>query len=461
MRGLVAGVVVAAVCACGPGRSTAPAPGDQPSGVPAGGNAGGGTGGTGTDAAGNTGAGDPGASGSSDTGGGQTGTGGGTAGGGATVPPPAPATCTPKARPACGISDVDPRRPIACRPQPFPQVAAEPMLPTDISAGAACDDREYDPMGNLYSHTTRRFDSAGRPVQVISAASDRTTAASFQYDGCGHLVTSKVKDLDHPGQILQQSSSGYGADGLLRTAVEVSNGQCQRTDYEYSFDDKGRVNSIFDPNTCLERHRFTYDASGRVSGVDDFFGEDLVPKWTTPTSATSYSYHPNGVVQETKRSSFLYGYYSNRQYDADGYLINTSNNIAGGSTASVTTEIWSYDSSHRMLEFDHYFEGVGCQSGSRTLTFSYDGGGVLLGATDTQSTSRGPCMSGPPISKVTAYARPSPGDIVAQTKDDKGNVLSYETTTWDAKGNATGQTRASGPELFAVRVFQRDFSCHK
>ena len=448
MRGVAAGVVVAVVCACGSERSTALVPGDQPSTNPAGGGAAGGgpadTGPATTGGSGGTGSGSTGAS--------------NTGGGGPTASPPTAATCTPKPRPACAVIDVDPKQPIACRAQVLPSIPAEPLLPTDTPAQGACDSREYDAAGKLNVHVSRRFDGAGRRVQEISAGTDRTLVTSMQYDGCGHLVASKLKDLDH-ATVIQQTSRLYGADGLLRSEV-VFSGQCQRNDYEYRFDEQGRVTSIFDPYTCIERYRTTYDGAGRLSQLDEFFGESLLPPWTDPTSAFSYSYHPNGAVHEMSWRSFAYGRFFDREYDLNGQLVRTLTNTGPGGTGSLTTDTWTYDSSHRMLSFDHLFDGISCQYGRQTLTFSYDGAGALVRSSFFGVSS--PCSGVAPTSSIVQYSHPSAGVMIAQGTDDKGNVLpGNETTTFDVKGNATNRTRISAPDFIPVPVFQRDFSCHK
>src|SRR2546423_2620551 len=177
VRGLLRGLLVVALCACGPGRSFAPGEGDQA-----------GDAGTASASGGNS-------SGGGDGGGGSDGGPSGEAG-----PVQPTASCTPKARPPCAVFEVDPDRPIACRPQPVPEPSAEPALPTEIAMVDACDDREYDSAGNLISHGSTLFDAAGRPVQSIVATTYQTTIASSQYDNCGPDVVADVKDLDHEGQ---------------------------------------------------------------------------------------------------------------------------------------------------------------------------------------------------------------------------------------------------------------------
>lgn len=356
--------------------------------------------------------------------------------------------------------EVDPRRPIACRAQPTPQLGSEPPLPTTVVADGACDDREYDQAGNLYSHTSTEFDAAGRRIQATTAASDGTTVASFQYDSCGHLIASNVTNLDRPGEIILQASSEYGADGLLRSEVRVSYGQCQRSDYEYRFDETGRVKSVFDPYTCGDLDQFTYDDAGHVSEIDHFDGLLPSPPSDAAMSGTRYRYYPNGAVQEMKHSS-SYGYFSDREYDPDGQLVSTTTNAGPGGTGSVTTGTWTYDSSHRIVSFDHVFDVTSCMFGYVTLDFGYDASGALLRATRTEPTTAGfPCSLGAPKVTATDYSRPSAGVTVADAKDEKGNVVVRETTTWDAKGDATSLTRAVTPAFAPLRVFQRDFSCH-
>ena len=368
-------------------------------------------------------------------------------------------TCTPKPRPACGAFEVDPRRSIACRAQPVPQLAAEPQLPGTISSDGACDDREYDQAGNLSSHTTTRFEAAIRPTQVITTSASGSTSASFQYDGCGHLVSSKVKDLDHAGTTIRQSSIEYRADGLLSSAVDLFSGRCQRSDFDYKFDDQGRVASVFDPYTCQDLQHFIYDAAGRLSQIDDFRGDSPGPDGVT--SQTTYAYQPTGAVREVKWQSLGYGVYRDAEYDPAGDLIRTTTNIGPGGTGSVTTETWTYDSTRRIVSFDRVFDGISCAFAHLTQDFDYGTTGALVRALETQSTTTGPCMLGPDDVTTIAYTRPSADVTNAETKDAAGNVVVRETTTWDAKGHATSLTRAVPPLFAPVRVFQRDFSCQK
>jgi YD repeat-containing protein len=373
---------------------------------------------------------------------------------------PQVASCTPRVRPTCALFPVDPGRAIACGEDPVPPDATgtifsappTPAIPTSPRDAPACEDDEY-PSGFRIS---TQYDASERPVLVANTMGGIVDAESRVYDRCGHLIqTDETRRLEtEPSSSatpVLQTRNEYRSDGLLGRSVFLQTGNhCGDQEFDYLFDDDGRVKTIFDPYTCDVLFQLTYDTAGRLVQSDRFDTEH-----GDPSATTKIVYDANGVRRE-RHSWLRFVGTEDDSFDADGQLVESSSSDSFGRGDRITR--WTYDDAHRVVGVT-LDASLDCHSHHETQTFAYDGSGVLLRATGEDFEPDSSCQSGSTDSRAIDYTHPSPSVTVVEYEDANGGIVSRETFTLDDRGRPTSRTFAGAPGFAPTKVFDRDYAC--
>ncbi|MEU3246956.1 RHS repeat-associated core domain-containing protein [Streptomyces sp. NPDC006875] len=273
--------------------------------------------------------------------------------------------------------------------------------PTAFTTKYAYDDGDRllkvtDPKGRI---TTRGYDDVGNPTSITDATQKTT---STTYDAANRATGG----TDAAGNTTQRS---YDAMGRLLSATDAAG---SRTTYTY--DKAGRSLSMTTPrgNTAgadavQYTWKYGYDAVGNNTTVTDPLNHTTATTYTAdglPESVTD----PLGNVQT----------YS---YDDMG-------NVVRAMDALNRTTISTYNANNQVATVR--------DRNSNTVTYGYDAAGRL-----TSQTS--------PMGNKTTYAYNTDG-LLTDTVEPRGNVTGADPaqytwhTSYDASGNATGQTDPLG-----------------
>lgn len=255
----------------------------------------------------------------------------------------------------------------------------------------------YDRAGNRISitdannHTrTFAFDAAGRQVSATDALSQTT---SYRYDRLGRMtfkddprggdydVTYSYDELARPTgmsatELDAPISLAYNALGW-RTSLSDSTGSTS-----FAYDALGRTTVITAPVTGAVG--YGYNARGQRTQL------------TYPDSTViAYTYWDDGQLEEVQQGSTTLASYA---YDAAGRLETTTR--ANGATTSYSydgadrlTELSTVVSTTTVLSFTYALDRLGLRtgvtevlSGTRAISYTYDGLNRLTGATESPGT---------------------------------------------------------------------------
>lgn len=263
-----------------------------------------------------------------------------------------------------------------------------------------------DPLGNV---TARAYDAAG---ELASTTDPLGHTTSYTYRAGGQLATT----TDPLGHVT--ATDTYDSWGRLLTSKD---GDASTTTYGYDKD--GHLTSVRQPSG--ESETYAYDAAGREISSTDFRGK-----------TTSYAYDAGG---EQTSSTDPLGRVTSTSYTPDGHVSMVT--LPGGSTES-----WTYDAAGRTLSYtdpdgkatSYSYDAAGLlgsevEPGSLTTSYTYDAVGRT--ATATQPSGVVETLSYDAASRLTGI-------------DYSGSMSADATYGYDADGNRTGMTDATGTSSY-------------
>jgi RHS repeat-associated protein len=327
--------------------------------------------------------------------------------------------------------------------------------------------------------TTYSYDAAGRRLTMVSPRGHTSAAVpadyttTFGYDADdrltgvtdpeGHLteigydaVGNRTSLTDPDGHT---TSWGYDAENQLTSTTDAAGATTN-----YGYDPAGNRTSITTPLGHLTK--YGYDAVGRLISVTDPLGHRTAYRYDADGRRTSLS-DPTGA--STTYSYDADGELTGRTYSDGTPAVTFRYDAAGNRTAmsdgTGTTTI-GYDSVDRLTsvegpagDFSYAYDGNGNVTSrgypdGSTVAESYDADGRLASITaDGQKTTYGY----DPDSDLTAVGLPAAngyeeaagydraGRLVSIADKKAAATLSSFAYTYDAAGNPTGVTTASGP----------------
>jgi RHS repeat-associated protein len=260
-----------------------------------------------------------------------------------------------------------------------------------------------DPLGGL---TTYEYDFEGRKTKETDAGTPAgRVTITFTYDADGRLATMVDGNMNTTAHIY--GGSGDGLEGLLKAIRYPTYTK------EFKYDYRNRVTQntqILDANTKYTTTK-EYDLRGKVVTQTDALSRKTTMKYdalsrliitTDPLSGSTLKAYDNrdNLVKVTD----ALGSQTNYEYDRANRMtketralgeITTYGYDANGNRVSYTnakgeTRIYSYDIASRHIQEQHFATGIvpapstgTAGNAARTINYSYDERGLLLGYTDT------------------------------------------------------------------------------
>ncbi len=250
-----------------------------------------------------------------------------------------------------------------------------------------------DPSGT----TSWTYDQHGRVLQKTQQIGSVNLVTTYQYDyWSGRLVALTYpsgKKVTYTYNQLSQKLSAVSVDNeiIVHSIAYQPFGQAsswtQGNGYIYSrtFDHDGRITAINMPGDNLS---YTYDLSGRITGVTDNFSAPLLPN----TRLTNFTIAPNNnqILSQTGVKSKAYS------YDAAGNL------------ASIgQSQVLTHDARGRLVQV---------QNGSQTTNYLINGQGQRVAKTGSGISS-----------EATLFFYDESGHLLGEY-DASGNVI--QETVW-------------------------------
>lgn len=264
----------------------------------------------------------------------------------------------------------------------------------------------YDADDNLVSVTnadgsTRKYvyGNAKFPHALTGIVDENGSAyAGWGYDGKGRTVSSRhARGAD-------LTTLAYNADGT--TSVTDADGNTHSYLLQTQFGVVKPSALTGAPYPAAGGEAFSYDGNGFVSGRADYDGNVASYTHNSAGEQTSRTEAYNKPTARTITTTWL-----------SNYHLPTSITEPGRVTS------FSYDAKGNLLN-----KTVTAGSLSRSWTYTYNGAGQVLTATD-------------PVGNVTTYTYDVTGDVATIT-DALGHVTSY--TSYDADGRPLGMTDPNG-----------------
>jgi len=333
----------------------------------------------------------------------------------------------------------------------------------------------YDPAnGNLLTvkdplnHTTTiTYNSFGQPLTVKDPLNNTTT---FAYDTNGNLITT----TDPLGHATQRA---YDAVSRLTSLTDPRQLQTQ-----FRYDGLNRVTEIADARQGITR--FGYDGNGNLLSVQDAKAQptnytyDSMDRLFTRKDALnrseSYQYDPAGNLttftdRKTQPATFTYDALNRRTradyadssfttftYDAVGRLMRATDSTSGPID-------FFYDNLDRLIlevtpqgAIAYEYDAIGRRTkmtvaGQAPVTYQYDAasrltqvaqGAVVVGLGYDNANQRTSLTY--PNGTSTSYTYDDASRLLIITHNGPGGVIEALTYLYDAAGNRTSLTRASG-----------------
>lgn len=338
------------------------------------------------------------------------------------------------------------------------------------SAGRPLTTTDPDARTNTIS-----YDSAGRPITSTDNAGDIT---AMTYDAAGRVLT--VTDpLSHV------TTYTYDADGNKLTTTDANSHTTSST-----YDVAGQVTSTTDARG--KTTSFTYDAAGQLKTVTDpesrttTRANDALGRLKSVTdpggNATTYVYDLAGrqlsvILPSTATSRATYDAVGQRlastdgngntttyAYDAAGQVTSVTDPLSRTTSTTYTNEgqvdtLTLADSSTSSYEYDATGQVVSfTDPDGNVTTYSYDDAGLL-----TSTTAPGAITSGYSYDVAGRLETTTMPDntTVANSYDAAGRLVSQRFSAsgatdiefgYDAVGNRTSMTDASGPSSFSYNA---------
>jgi len=316
----------------------------------------------------------------------------------------------------------------------------------------------YDLADNLVAQTTTGAAGAGLPTVALTFDYDRTGAptattgpggtTSFGYDGRGRLASvvdaaggrfgfgfdddDRVTSLSRPNGVTD-ALKWDPTTGELASRVATSTGGATLARSEYTYEPSGRRTSLTDLDGL---HSYSYDALGRLTGVDNPAASPLADESYTYDAGGNRTSWPGTAVGQAvydashrlqRDGTYDYG------YDGEGRLLTRTERATG----KVTTYTWS--ARGELLS-------VRAPDG-RTTAYAYDALGRRVEVNDAGTIRRFGWDGSNPVAEygadnglvATHTVSPDAGLVLGSRR---GGVASYQLQ--DGLGSTVATTDASG-----------------
>lgn len=243
--------------------------------------------------------------------------------------------------------------------------------------------------------TTTDYDALNRPLERVSGSGGGAVAIEYEYD----------TGTNGKGQMTGATGGGstialtYDALGRALSSSETIGATTRAVDYEYN---SGRLKKITYPGGTVASYSF--DAAGRISGVDNK---------STPLLA-SVNYVPFGAMDGF---TFSHGPVVQRHHDLAG---RTDVLTTKPYSANLTTTAYEYDALSRLVRAQ--------VSDSRDYRYGYDATGNRTSSTlNSAVTNYGYVANSHRLDETTgAVAQNYDYDAMGNTIERGGNTLTYD-----------------------------------
>jgi len=298
------------------------------------------------------------------------------------------------------------------------------------------DDQLTDATDRDGRRTTYSYDSGGRQTGETWVGASPSEVVSYTYDADNELTgavdgfATLTFTYDSGGNQLTAATSGPGTG---QPSVTLTAG------YDASHD----RTSLTDDLASIGRTTFTYDPAMRPSTVAASYGGVSGP-------SVAYTYDSGGRTTSVSRTVPGSGVWvgTSNFYDAADRLVTIthakytgdSSGGSGGTTTPLATYVYSYDDADR-TKSEKNAEG--------TVTYTYDSGGQLTGASGSRTESYTYDSGG--NRTMTGYTTGGNNELTASpgatyTYDAEGNLISQTDTathvvtsyTYDYRNRLTG-----------------------
>ena len=333
-------------------------------------------------------------------------------------------------------------------------------LAEQISPSGLVVELGHDAIGQVTSHTE------------VSAAHPAGVTTTFTYDGVGRLLTqtapgvkNEVTDVTHTAK----ATYTYNPDGdtLTETVADLTGGDATRTT-SYTYDPKGRVETITDPEGGMARS--TWDSTGaQVSAtnqlgtvfaygytkrgelasttIKNWTGSPLAPKPAQDVVLEARSYDNGGRLGgrvDAMGRKTLYTYFTDNRLSE---VIGDDVRLNGlTTTTDVVLEANTYDAAGNLVK-QVTDDPAGQDSGGEKVTtdYVYDAAGRLTSSTFDPVT----------LKRKTAYTYDAVGNITKETFTGAASARTESTTyTYNALSLMTQRTVENGAEnLVTTRTY--------